>query len=125
MTEEQPPHVHKGATVGDGDDDSPTVTKYAEDRKAASALASLDVADHDEASSREVDSEAVNKAMKSLGDSKSSTFAKANPTKNVKVDDEDVNLLIEELDLTKLRATELLKAHDGDVVRAMRAWVQA
>ncbi|KZZ90786.1 hypothetical protein AAL_07012 [Moelleriella libera RCEF 2490] len=125
MTEEQPPHVHKGATVGDGDDDSPTVTKYAEDRKAASALASLDVADHDEASSREVDSEAVNKAMKSLGDSKSSTFAKANPTKNVKVDDKDVNLLIEELDLTKLRATELLKAHDGDVVRAMRAWVQA
>ena len=32
---------------------------------------------------------------------------------------------IEELDLSKIKATELLKAHEGDAVRAMRAFVTA
>ncbi|WEW59518.1 hypothetical protein PRK78_004992 [Emydomyces testavorans] len=41
----------------------------------------------------------------------------------VKVKAEDVNLLIDQLDLTKLKATELLKAHDGDLVKAMRAFI--
>ena len=32
---------------------------------------------------------------------------------------------VEELDLTKVKATELLKAHDGNAVKAMRAFVTA
>ena len=30
---------------------------------------------------------------------------------------------VDELELTKAKATELLKAHDGDAVKAMRAYV--
>ena len=32
---------------------------------------------------------------------------------------------MEELDLSKIKATDLLKAHDGDAVKAMRAFVTA
>ena len=35
----------------------------------------------------------------------------------------DFDLQIEELELSKAKATELLKAHDGDAVKAMRAYV--
>ena len=30
---------------------------------------------------------------------------------------------VEELELSKVKATELLKAHDGDAIKAMRAFV--
>lgn len=30
---------------------------------------------------------------------------------------------VDELELTKTKATELLKAHDGDAVKAMRAYI--
>ena len=30
---------------------------------------------------------------------------------------------VDELELTKAKATELLKAHDGDAVKAMRAYI--
>lgn len=30
---------------------------------------------------------------------------------------------VDELDLSKAKATELLKAHDGDAVKAMRAFI--
>jgi hypothetical protein len=30
---------------------------------------------------------------------------------------------VDELDLTKARATELLKQHDGDAVKVMRAFI--
>ena len=32
---------------------------------------------------------------------------------------------VEELDLTKMKATELLKAHEGDAIKALRAFVTA
>lgn len=32
---------------------------------------------------------------------------------------------VEELELTKAKATELLKAHDGDAVKAINAYVAA
>nr|5NNP_C Chain C, Structure of Naa15/Naa10 bound to HypK-THB [Thermochaetoides thermophila DSM 1495]5NNP_G Chain G, Structure of Naa15/Naa10 bound to HypK-THB [Thermochaetoides thermophila DSM 1495] len=41
-----------------------------------------------------------------------------------KVDPADVNLLVEELELSKAKATELLKAHDGDAIKAMKAYIQ-
>ena len=49
--------------------------------------------------------------------------AAATPAKNVKIDQADVALLVDELDLSKVRATELLRSHEGDAVLAMRAFV--
>ncbi|KFA74092.1 hypothetical protein S40288_03805 [Stachybotrys chartarum IBT 40288] len=135
MADKQPPNVVEGAT-GDVEDELPAA-KSAEDRKAASALANLDAADDTSSSNAKVDQEAVSKAMKQLGGGGSAgTAAKAGtggaaanappaPRKNVKVDQADVALLVDELDLTKAKATELLRAHDGDAVGAMRAFVTA
>ncbi|OJD13167.1 hypothetical protein AJ78_06351 [Emergomyces pasteurianus Ep9510] len=43
--------------------------------------------------------------------------------KTVKVVAEDVGLLVDQLDLTKPKATELLKAHEGDPIKAIRAYI--
>ncbi|RSL67233.1 hypothetical protein CEP54_003366 [Fusarium duplospermum] len=105
-------------------DETPSQTaKSAEDRKAASALENLDAADTP-STAQNVDADAVNKAMKTLGAAKSSSAAAASH-KNVKVDPADVALLVEELELTKVKATELLKSNEGDAVKAMRAFVAA
>lgn len=32
---------------------------------------------------------------------------------------------VDQLDITKVKATELLRAHDADAVKAMTAWVEA
>ncbi|KAI1821298.1 hypothetical protein F4861DRAFT_479088 [Xylaria intraflava] len=117
MAEPQPRAVEEGATAGDLEEEV-TKAKSAEDRKAAAALASLD-SRADGAESAEVDAAAVSKAMKNLG-----TAAPAEKeVKKVKVDAADVALLVEQLELTKAKATELLKTHDGDAVRAMRAFI--
>ncbi|KAK0903243.1 hypothetical protein LTR02_007660 [Friedmanniomyces endolithicus] len=47
------------------------------------------------------------------------------PKKLVKVDQADVALLADQLALSKTKATELLRAHDADAVKAMTAWVTA
>ncbi|KAM4058042.1 hypothetical protein HRG_011002 [Hirsutella rhossiliensis] len=111
----------------DVDDELPasSTAKSAEDRKAASALASLD-ASHDDAAataSKHVDRRAVDEAMKRLGGAKAA--AAASPVKNVKVDAADVALVVDQLELPRPKATELLKAHDGDAVKAMRAYISA
>ncbi|KAI1497653.1 hypothetical protein F5X99DRAFT_358367 [Biscogniauxia marginata] len=119
MAEPQPHGIHEGAATGDVEDEvSSQAAKSAEDRKAAAALASLDDArGADEAGAAAVDQDAVNKAMKNLGG------AAKKEVKKVKVDAADVALLVDELDLTKPKATELLKAHDGDAVLAMKAFI--
>ncbi|KAM0743338.1 hypothetical protein ACQRIT_003515 [Beauveria bassiana] len=107
------------------DEQPSTVSSSAEDRKAASALANLD--SHDDAaaaSSSSVDLAAVNKATKG-GGSGSGSSSSAAAYKNVKVDAADVALLVEELELPKPKATELLKRHEGDAVKAMRAYIAA
>ncbi|KXH65012.1 hypothetical protein CNYM01_11367 [Colletotrichum nymphaeae SA-01] len=108
MSEKQPPTVVEGATAGDVEEEVQPA-KSAEDRKAASALASLD-AGGDDSGSGQVDVDAAQKAIKGLG---GATAAKKE-VKNVKVDAADVALLVDELELTKPKATELLKANDGD-----------
>ncbi|KAK1455478.1 hypothetical protein CMEL01_04238 [Colletotrichum melonis] len=115
MSEKQPPTVVEGATAGDVEEEVQPA-KSAEDRKAASALASLD-AGGDDSGSGQVDVDAAQKAIKGLG---GATAAKKE-VKNVKVDAADVALLVDELELTKPKATELLKANDGDAVEAMKA----
>lgn len=133
MADKQPPTVVEGATTGDVEDEVPpsAAAKSAEDRKAASALASLDAADAaDDTSSAakaNIDQDAVNKAMKNLPGAATAAAIQvpAPARKNVKVDPADIALLVDELDMAKPKATELLKAHDGDAVNAMRAYVTA
>ncbi|EFR05367.1 hypothetical protein MGYG_08378 [Nannizzia gypsea CBS 118893] len=43
--------------------------------------------------------------------------------KAVKVAADDVNLLVDQLDLSKIKATELLREHDGNAVKAIRAFI--
>ncbi|KAI1123226.1 hypothetical protein F5Y10DRAFT_56810 [Nemania abortiva] len=120
MAEPQPRNVKEGATAGDVEEEV-TKAKSAEDRKAAAALASMD-AGGDDAKAAEVDAAAVSKAMKNLGTAASAPVKKE--VKKVKVDAADVALIVDELDLTKAKATELLKAHDGDAVSAMKAFIK-
>ncbi|KAH8122682.1 hypothetical protein FP744_10002367 [Trichoderma asperellum] len=119
--------------------DQPPLPKNAEDRKAASALAALDTPSDAAGtpSNDNVNTEAVSKAMLKLGAgddkakkpasaaaSSSAAAAAAAPAavkKNVKVDAADVALVVDELEVAKVKATELLKAHDGDAVATLRA----
>ncbi|KAF7544356.1 hypothetical protein G7Z17_g10021 [Cylindrodendrum hubeiense] len=105
------------------EDETQTTAKSAEDRKAASALASLDA--DESAGTNNVDHDAVSKAMKALGGASKGAAGTGSSTKNVKVDPADVALLVEELELPKPKATELLKSHEGDAVKAMRAYIAA
>ncbi|KAF7929435.1 uncharacterized protein EAE98_005353 [Botrytis deweyae] len=131
MSESQPPTLVEGATTGDVDDEIPQKAKSAEDRKAAAALSSLDAPREDDSSAmKEVDQEAVRKAMERLAGTGATNgkLAKKGDEKKVvkkivKVEAADVNLLVEELELTKIKATDLLKAHDGDATTALRAYI--
>ncbi|KAL2127236.1 hypothetical protein VTI74DRAFT_11059 [Chaetomium olivicolor] len=116
----QPADIVEGATSGDVEDEVQPTAKSAEDRKAAAALSKLDAHGDDEGAAREVDQEAVKNAMNALGGGPEKKEVK----KTVKVDAADVNLLVEELELSKVKATELLKAHDGDAVKAMKAYIE-
>ncbi|TVY94229.1 hypothetical protein LAWI1_G001974 [Lachnellula willkommii] len=131
MAEAQPPTVVEGATTGDIEDEVP-VAKSAEDRKAQAALSSLDAPrDDDSSTTKDVDQDAVRKAMDRLAGkgatngvvTKKEDEAKVAVKKNVKVDQADVALLIEELELNKIKATDLLKAYEGDVSQALKAYV--
>ncbi|PVH79324.1 hypothetical protein DL98DRAFT_589560 [Cadophora sp. DSE1049] len=129
MAEAQPPTIVEGATTGDVDDEIPAVAKSAEDRKAAAALSSLDTPRDDESAGKDVDQEAVRKAMERLGGAgaPNGTVTKKDEQKvvkkTVKVDPADVTLLIDELELTKPKATDLLKSHDGNAEAALRAYI--
>ena len=128
MAEPQPPAVQEGAA----EPHAPTGT--ADDRKAAAALSTLDAQD-DGGVTKEVDGKALDKAVKGL----SIEDTKADEKKNVKIELADINLLvcasmeqvllmtddaqIKELDLSKQKATDLLKAYDGSAVMAMTAYV--
>ncbi|CAL3970504.1 hypothetical protein PZA11_006679 [Diplocarpon coronariae] len=128
MAEAQPPTIVEGATTGDIDDEIPVAAKSAEDRKAAAALSSLDTRE-DESAGKDVDAEAVKKAMERLGGAgaANNTVKKADEEKvvkkAVKVDQADIALLIDELELTKVKATDLLKAHEGSAEKALRAYI--
>ncbi|KAJ1327762.1 HYPK UBA domain-containing protein [Microdochium nivale] len=125
MAEPQPSNVKEGAT-GEIEDEVQATAKSAEDRKAAAAMASMDARDDSAggsgAGSASVDQEAVSKAMKNLGGGGGGGGAQE-VNKKVKVDAADVALLVDELDMTKPKATALLKANEGDAVKAMKAYI--
>jgi hypothetical protein len=102
MATAQPSAVIEGAAIGDIEDDLPPVAKSAEDRKAAAALSSLDAPrDDDLSTGKNVDREAVRKAMGRLagknsgaGDAKQKEDGKKDVKKVVKVDPTDVILMV-------------------------------
>jgi len=92
----QPPTIVEGATTGDVEDEIQSTAKSAEDRKAAAALAKLDGRDDEAAAAKDVDHEAVSKAMKNLAGGKKPE-EKKEEVKKVKVDAADVALLVSNL----------------------------
>ena len=135
MAEPQPSTVQEGM-----DPEGPPAPANAEDRKAAAAMSSLEARGGEDESkpSKQIDQEALGKAISRLeladkvgkvaaGDKGKSEKEKEERDKRakVKVDQADVSLLVEELDLNKVKATDLLKAHEGDAVKAMTAFVRA
>jgi hypothetical protein len=116
MAEKQPPTVVEGATTGDVEDEVP-VAKSAEDRKAAAALSSLDSRGDDSSNAKDVDQEAVRKAMDRLAGSAATngTAAKKDEKKvikkTVKVDPADVTLLVRLLSRHLLHKLPLTQHH--------------
>lgn len=102
MAEAQPPTMVEGATTGDVDDEIPAQAKSAEDRKAQQALSSLDAPREDDSTgTKDVDQEAVRKAMDRLTGTKATNGTVSNTEedkkavkKSVKVDPADVTLLV-------------------------------
>ncbi|KAI9739796.1 MAG: hypothetical protein M1834_006517 [Cirrosporium novae-zelandiae] len=129
------PTPSKSPPSHDAEDETPDIPKSAEDRRAAAALSSLDAHnEEDEASHKKshADHEALGKAMSRLeisGGKKPTASKKPAATmaeekkKAVKVDQADVSLLVDELELPKAKVTDLLKAHEGDAVKALTAFV--
>jgi NACalpha-BTF3-like transcription factor len=138
MAEPQPAAVQDGM-----DPEGPPPPADAEGRKAAAAMSSLETwgkeDDGESKPNKQIDQEALGKAISRLeladmagkiaagdkGDKLAREKEEKEKRSKVKVDQADVKLLVEELDLTKVKATELLKAHEGDAVRVMRAFVRA
>ncbi|KAJ5130306.1 uncharacterized protein N7515_006345 [Penicillium bovifimosum] len=109
----------------------------AEDRKAAAALSSLntnEITTEGTPAGAQItgDQEALGKAMSRLeitagqnsaGKQAAGSIGDQVRKKAVKVAQADITLLVDQLDLSKTKATELLKAHDGDATRAIKAFV--
>ncbi|KAL4763666.1 huntingtin-interacting protein K [Aspergillus foveolatus] len=128
----------------------PSASAAAEDRKAAAALSSLNTTEiTSETAASETkqpssaDQEALGKAMSRLeiaaegtkshagskgkgegGSKTSEAKKKAAAVAAVKVSGEDVSLLMNELDLSKIKATELLKANEGNSRKAILAFIR-
>jgi hypothetical protein len=94
MAEEpQPSTVQEGAT-----EDAPQIPASAEDRKTQAALSSLENRgdDDDSAGKKNVDTEALGKAMQNLDVKDSGAKKPAEPAKKVKIDAADVTLIVSE-----------------------------
>lgn len=128
-------------------DDPAPPPASAEDRKAAAAMNALEsrAADNEEENekpTKQVDPRALEAAMsqlKILDPAEKKAAEDPNEERRrkkeeeqkekerkakIKVDQADVSLLVEELDLTKTKATELLRNHEGDVEKAVRAFLR-
>ena len=137
MAEPQPSGVNEGLDR----EGPPPRPASAGDRTAAAAMSTLERrgGDDDDASakpSKEIDQEALGKAISRLeladkagtvaaGEMKTKEKEEVEKRAKIKVDQADVTLLVDGLDLIKGKATELLKANEGDAVKAMRGFVRA
>ncbi|KAF2643420.1 hypothetical protein P280DRAFT_394814 [Massarina eburnea CBS 473.64] len=116
MAEPQPAAIQEGAA------EPHAPTGSAEDRKAAAALSSLDAPtqDDDAAGKKNVDSKALGEAMKGLSVKEHAGDEKK---KVVKIEASDVSLLASELEIPKQKATDLLRASDGNVLQAISSFI--
>lgn len=92
----QPTNVREGAESAETDE-NPALPANAEDRKAAEAMSSLERRgddDEDNSKSKNVDSEALGKAMKDLGATESGTSITKGEEKKIKIDGADISLLV-------------------------------
>ncbi|CAD6499728.1 BgTH12-03836 [Blumeria graminis f. sp. triticale] len=115
-------------TSGDMEEEK-SVSKSAEDRKAAAALSSIEREDEDSNNAKDIDHEAVRKAMERLDDGNSNGVVQRkvdsnNLAKSVKYAPADINLIVEELELSKSKANELLRLNDGDLEKALRQFIR-
>ncbi|ETI29131.1 hypothetical protein G647_01584 [Cladophialophora carrionii CBS 160.54] len=135
------PSASAAAADAADDEASQNLPKNAEDRKAAVALNSLNAnemsTDNGETGPKQpsaADQEALGKAMSRLEIASGVSKKKEDPTKaetkkeievkkKIKIAAEDVNFLVEELDLSKNKATELLRSHDGNASLAIKAFI--
>lgn len=141
MAEPQP------ASATEGMDDPAPPPASAEDRKAAAAMNALEssrTVDNEESQkpTQKIDANAIGDAIARLElATKSGKSAVEDPNEErrkkredeqkererkakVKVDQADVNILVEECDLSKMKAKELLQAHEGDFEKALRAFLR-
>lgn len=118
----------------------------AEDRKAAAALDALNANDMSQENGEsqgtkqpsDTHQDALMKAMgrleaaagtgskatsKKADEKKEDVKKEAEVKKKVKVSQEDVQFLVGELDLSKTKATDLLKAHDGSLDKTVKSFV--
>ncbi|EXJ95957.1 hypothetical protein A1O1_01082 [Capronia coronata CBS 617.96] len=134
------PAASSAADAAD-DETSQNLPNNAEDRKAAAALNSLNANDmsqeNGEAAAKQpsaADQEALGKAMSRLeiasglvkkkSDTKKAEAKKeVEAKKKVKIAAEDVTFLVEELDLSKPKATDLLRSHDGNAMQAIKSFL--
>lgn len=86
MAEPQPATIHEG-------DQTSALPANAEDRATAAAMSALDTRGEDEAAKKEVDTEALGKAMNNLGTGDAPKKVEEKK-KVVKVEPADVNLLV-------------------------------
>lgn len=130
MAEEPQP-----STMVEGADPPDALPANAEDRKAAKAMSSLESnkPEEDAGPKKEVDLKALDDAISKLsaigepkkGNSEGKKKDEGPAKPLVKVDQADVALLVEQLDVSKAKATELLRQNEADAVKAMTAWVEA
>ena len=141
MAEPQP------SSVTEGMDDPAPPPASAEDRKAAAAMNALEssrTADNEDNQkpTQKIDANAISDAISRLElATKSGKSAVEDPNEErrkkreeeqkererrakIKVDQADVNILVQECDLSKTKAKELLQAHEGDFEKALRAFVR-
>jgi len=111
--------------VGDPEDLPTPLPTNAEDAKTLKALSNLDAHADDEVSSQSANNtnaEALGKATAGLGSLSASTPAPAKKAV-VKVSQDDVQLIVNEMEVSKAKATELLKENGADVVKTLKAMI--
>lgn len=134
------PSASNAVDAGD-DETTQNLPANAEDRKAAAALNSLNAnemsQENGETANKQpsaADQEALGKAMSRLEIASGVSKKKDDPKKaeakkevevkkKIKVAAEDVAFLVDELELSKVKATELLRSHDGDATLAIKAYI--
>lgn len=123
MAEPQPSSAKAGSAAADAEENPTLKAGSKDDAKAAAALSSLDARGDDADGSKPADSAALTGAMKDLKvDGSSEAKTKAAP-KKVKIDAKDVTLIVEHCEINKVKATELLRANDGNLLEALSAYV--